>query len=153
MDIGLPGMNGIECTRRLRLALPQLKIVMTSGLLDTNSMNQSVEAGANGYLTKPLLPAQCLAMFTFALTGGSAARSDKPCRAAHDAENHLMKLTAREIEVMDSLGKGQPYKEIASNLHISSSTVNFHLQSVFRKLQVSNKIEALNKLRVRGHLP
>jgi len=61
MDIRMAGMDGIEGTRRLKDALPHVKVVMTTGLLDSGSMDQAIEAGACGYLIKPLQPVQCLA--------------------------------------------------------------------------------------------
>jgi DNA-binding NarL/FixJ family response regulator len=147
MDIRMPGMDGVEGTRRLKEALPHLLVVMTTGLLDSAHMDQAIQAGASGYLIKPLQPAQCLAVLKTILADRSVPRTERPCRAANGVPNPFQALTPQESQVMKGLEKGQPYKEIAGQMRVSYWTVNFHLQRIYRKLHVGNKVEAINKLR------
>src|SRR6266496_6371326 len=62
LDVRMPGMNGLECTRRLKTLMPQLKLIIVTGLLGVETMNESLRAGADNYLTKPLVADQCVAM-------------------------------------------------------------------------------------------
>jgi DNA-binding NarL/FixJ family response regulator len=70
MDIRMPAMDGHECTRRLKAVSPRLKIIIVTGLLDINTMNKSMQAGADGYLIKPIAEAQYLAMLKFIVRNG-----------------------------------------------------------------------------------
>ncbi len=121
LDVRMPGMNGLECTRRLKILTPQLKIIIVTGLLDVETMNESLRAGADNYLTKPVVG-----------TGPDAPKNGCP-------------LTTRENEVMLLLAEGFPYKLIADQLLISFSAVNQHLQRIYRKLGATNRTEAVNQ--------
>jgi len=150
LDVRMPGMNGLECTRRLKILTPQLKIIIVTGLLDVETMNESLRAGADNYLTKPVVVEQCIAMLlhTVSHRGPEAEKpgeSRRSCGTGPDAPKNGCPLTTRENEVMLLLAEGFPYKLIADQLLISFSAVNQHLQRIYRKLGATNRTEAVNQ--------
>lgn len=149
VNILLPDLCGIECTKRLKLLMPQLRIVMVSGVLDPHSIKQSWRAGADNYLTKPILMRQCLATLRFTAFGPVAVRED-PSGSEADSACALVPpsvslLTPRENQVMKCFAEGRPYKEAADKLGISYSTVHNYQHRIYAKLQVTNKVEAIAK--------
>ena len=151
MDIRMPGVNGIECTRRLKRVMPGLKVIMMSGLDDVDSIKESLQAGAVWYLFKTITTEYfllnlrvgvCVAIGIRGCSPGS--QSGSCCVGA--AENGVQ-LTKREIEVLVGLAQGLPYKEVADKLGVSLSTVHWH---AYRKLHVTNRTEAVLELRARA---
>ncbi len=138
VDIRMPGMDGLECTRRLKVLMPRLKVIIVTGMLDVDTMNKSFEAGADNYLTKPIVAAHCLAMLIFTVRSGIPS-TKYPCPV----------LTMRENEVLALLERGYLYKEIADNLGISSYAVHFHLHNSYQKLHAANRTEAIIRWRAR----
>jgi len=152
MDIRLPGMDGHECARRLKVIMVQLKIIIVTGLLDIDTMNKSLQAGADGYLTKPAGVAQFLAMLKLTVRSRAQCRAESNGLQAKDRSaagaleiNSL--LTARETEIMALLANGFLDKEIADKLGISYSTVHFHLHNIFPKFAAGNRMEAVVRWR------
>jgi DNA-binding NarL/FixJ family response regulator len=135
MDIRMPGGSGIECTARLKRAMPRVKIIMVTGVHDADSVAKSLEAGADDYLTKPVTADQCLATLRFAL---------------RDQARDCSRLSVRENEVMRRLAEGLLYKEIADKLEISYAVVHKLLHKIFVKLHVSNRTEAISKWHAEG---
>jgi NarL family two-component system response regulator LiaR len=122
---------------------------MLSGLHDVRSINASLEAGAVGYLAKPITMDYCLVNLRVAVCGTTGIKQRSPesesvSPVAHSAENGVQ-LTNREIEVLELLTEGLLYKEIADRLGMSYSTVHKHQHRIFQKLQVSNRAEAIRK--------
>ncbi len=153
MDIRMPGMSGTGCARRLKGLLPGLVVIFVTGLLDTATMTEALQAGGDDYLLKPLVIAQCLATIRFAiarrrLNGAYAqTRLARPLPPLNGrAVGHSL-LTARENEVMSLLNEGFLYKEIADRLGISFDTVHFHLRAIYCKFSAANRTEAINKWR------
>jgi DNA-binding NarL/FixJ family response regulator len=151
MDINLPGMSGIECVSRLRRAVPQLKIIMLTVFEEGEQVFQALSAGAFGYLVKSNRPAKILEAIREVYDGGSPmsghiARKVVQSFQAHAAARaETESLTARELEVLQGLSRGQPYKEIASELGISLSTVRTYIQRIYEKLHVHSQTEAVMK--------
>lgn len=151
MDINLPGMNGIECVTRLRKAAPAVKIIMLTVFEEGEQVFQALSAGAFGYLVKSNRPAKILEAIREVFDGGSPmsghiARKVVQSFQAHTAANvETETLTARELEVLQGLSRGHPYKEIASNLGISLSTVRTYIQRIYEKLHVHSQTEAVMK--------
>jgi DNA-binding NarL/FixJ family response regulator len=145
MDIRMPGMDGHECFRRLKIIMVQLKIIIVTGLLDTDTMTKSLEAGADGYLTKPAGVAQFLAMLKLTVREGMPFREVSGSHRYGDILKTGSPLTVRENQIMTLIAKGFPFKEVADHLGISFSAVHKHQHNSFRKLGVSNRTEALNK--------
>jgi DNA-binding NarL/FixJ family response regulator len=139
MDIRLPDLNGIECTRKLKETMPFLKVVVVTGTHDTNLVVASLQAGAIGYLLKPFEEDQLLATLTFA-AGNQETKSSVFSKLRLGA--HL-RLNQREMEVLKNLAEGLLYKEISDKLGISYSAVHKCLNNVYKKLRVSNRTEAI----------
>jgi DNA-binding NarL/FixJ family response regulator len=135
MDIGMPEVNGIECTRVLKQVNPGIRIVMVTGSHDSESVQKSLDVGADGYLTKPIVITQFLVTLGFAV-------GNRP-------DPHIV-LTARENEIMRLLAEGLLYKEIAERLGVSFSSVHKHQHQIFMKLHTSNRTEAIEKWRKLG---
>lgn len=151
MDINLPGISGIECVRRLKAALPQLQIIMLTVYEDSDQIFQSLRAGASGYLLKRTPGAKILESIREAHTGGSPMTSHiarKVVQFFNQIPRHpssLESLSDREKEVLEQLSQGRLYKEIADGLGISLDTVRKHLQSIYQKLHVHSRTEAVVK--------
>jgi len=151
MDVNLPQMSGIECVRRLREQLPNTQVLMLTVYEDSDSIFRALRAGASGYLLKRCEPEQLLEAIRDVLHGGSPMTSQiarkvvQAFRASEAAENLSMKLTEREAEVLDYLAKGYANKEIADKLGLSLPTVRSHLRSIYDKLHVRSRTEAVAK--------
>lgn len=149
MDIQLPDLNGIECTKRLKGAIPHLKIVIITGRHDENSVQRSFEAGADGYLIKPITADQCLATLRFAAVSGAKIKppseKSKAACSLPSLPKTCLPLSPRETEVLRRLSEGLLYKEIAEEMRISFSAVHKHQNNIFRKLHVMNRTEAIFK--------
>ena len=130
MDVEMPGLNGIECTKRLKSITPEIRVIMVTGQHAVNVMNDSLRAGADAYLLKPVTTDQCLATIKFALGDKKAAD---------------LLLSEREHQVMKCLVQGLLYKEIGDKLGLSYSAVHKHQHKIFLKLGVNNRSEAIEK--------
>jgi DNA-binding NarL/FixJ family response regulator len=151
MDINLPGMNGVECVRRLKQLLPQIQVVMLTVYEDTDSIFNALAAGASGYLLKRTKSAELLEAIRDVVKGGSPMTAHiarkvvlsfqrSPASAAPTAD-----LSPREKEVLDCLAQGFLYKEIAEKLGISYETVHTYIRRIYEKLQVRTRTEAVAK--------
>ena len=152
MDIQLPGMNGIECTRQLKKAMPDVQVLVFTVFGDSDQVFRALAAGASGYLLKRTPRSEMVEAIKQVWDGGAPMSGEvarkvvesfrKPSLAhAPDAEP----LTPREEEVLGLLAKGYITKEIADQLTISFDTVRFHLKHIYRKLHVRSRTEALLK--------
>ncbi len=154
VDINLPGISGTECVRRLKQLCPSVQYIMCTSLEDPEHIFASLQAGANGYITKSATPAKILEAISDAHNGGSPMSSQiarkvvaffqRTEQVKSDVE--LQKLSPREQEVLDYLSKGYRYKEIAAALYLSIETVRKHIHNIYEKLQVDSRIDALNKV-------
>jgi len=155
MDIGLPGMSGIEATSILKRQYPSLKIVVQSIFEDTETIMNAIKAGAEGYLLKASSRAEIHAALREVYAGGSplsgkvASKILEQCRKKNcdtsGANKNEFGLTARELEILDELMQGKACKCIASDLSISLHTVNNHLRSIYEKMQVNSRSEVAAK--------
>lgn len=150
MDIHLPGINGIECMRRLRKMQPAVKVVMVTSDRDDEFLFTAIGAGANGYVTKPCERTMLARVIAETMAGGHPIASDMTMHLMQAAitgpKRRLVthpKLSPRENEVMTLLAQGMENKEIAKRIEVSVFTVNAHLQSIYEKLEVNNRVEAL----------
>lgn len=154
MDIDMPKMNGIEATEYLSSRFPRIKIIMCSVYDDEDSILDSIIAGATGYLLKEEKPEIIHAAIYQAMEGGSplnpsiARKTLKLISRGETKKKNTVNygLTAREREILQLLANGLSYEQIAINLFISKGTVRKHIENLYRKLQVNNKIDAINKL-------
>ncbi len=151
MDIKLPEMDGIAATKIIRKECPDTNVIMLSSFEDEAHITEAIQAGANGYLSK-MLPACELvnALKTFTHEGVMIPQPImgkllQGLRQMGMQDSSPMALTRTEIRVLALLGKGKSNKEIASELSCSVKTIKNHLNSVFQKLGVSNRTEAVVK--------
>jgi DNA-binding NarL/FixJ family response regulator len=151
MDINLPGMNGIECMKKVKLACPHTQFIMFTVYENDESIFEALAAGANGYLLKKT-PVEKIIDSLIELHMGGAPMSMQIARKvienmhSHDASGTLEELTTRENEVLRYLSKGLLYKEVANKLNITIGTVRQHIHNTYKKLHVQNRTEALNKI-------
>ncbi len=151
MDINLPGMNGVECVRRLKPLLPQAQIVMLTVYEDTENIFNALSAGATGYLLKRTKSAELLEAIREVHRGGSpmtthiARKVTQSFQRAGLSTQPTENLSEREQEVLDCLSQGFLYKEIADKLGISYETVHTYIRRIYEKLQVRTRTEAVAK--------
>lgn len=155
MDIEMPKMNGIEATYAIKQKFPQIKIIMLTVFDNDENIFKSIKAGADGYLLKEVNPKDLQQGIIDTLNGGAtmtpsiALKTLKLFRNPIDFENVTtqedIQLTAREIEVLEQLSKGLKYHLIAENLFLSVGTIRKHIENIYAKLQVHNKLEAIQK--------
>jgi len=153
MDIKLPHLDGVAATRLIRKECPSTNVLILSGFEDEAHVMESIQAGANGYLSK-MLPATELvnALKTFANDGVMIpqlvmGKLIAGLRQMSNTDSHssVAALTKTEIRVLVFLGSGLSNKEIASKMTCSVKTIKNHLNAVFQKLEVSNRTEAVVK--------
>lgn len=146
MDIGLPGMTGIEGVRKIKEKIPDIDILMLTVHNDSKRVFEALCAGACGYLIKDTPPARLLEAISEVHNGG-APMSTQIARMIVNSfkTNPHSDLTRRETEVLSQLCKGKSYKMIADALFISEETVRRHIKNIYRKLEVSSKSEAVAK--------
>jgi len=154
MDIEMPECNGIEATKIVKSKYPQLKIIMLTVFDNDENIFNAIKAGADGYLLKEVNPKDLHQGIIETLNGGAAMNPSialktlkllrNPVEFAQ-IEQEEIKLSTREIEVLEQLSKGLSYNVIADNLILSPSTVRKHIENIYTKLQVHNKLEAIEK--------
>lgn len=154
MDVGLPGMDGVEAAWMLRRQCPAIPVLMLTMYDQAPYVLEALRAGASGYLLKTATPAQLLdavrAVHAGARTIDPAVASAVVQRAAssHLAGRGISPLSLREVEVVRRVAAGRPVRAIASELRLSAHTVRNHLKSAYRKLGVHSQVEvALHALR------
>jgi DNA-binding NarL/FixJ family response regulator len=151
MDINLPGMNGVECVRRLKPVAPGIQVVMLTVYEDTENIFSALLAGATGYLLKRTSSAELLAAIRDVHRGGSpmtthiARKVVQSLQKAGASPQSTENLSQREQEVLDCLAQGFLYKEIAEKLGISYETVHTYIRRIYEKLQVRTRTEAVAK--------
>ena len=151
MDIGLPGMNGIECLRQVKQLLPNVSVVMLTVFEDDDRVFDSIAAGADGYLLKKTPPSKIVDSLRD-LQNGGAPMSNQIARRVLELfrksprRDDTQMLSKRETEILDQLVKGYTHKQIAEALFISPETVRGHLKKIYEKLHVHSKTEAVSKV-------
>lgn len=155
MDIEMSVMNGIDTTEKVKQKYPHIKIIMLTVFDNDENIFKSIKVGADGYLLKEVNPEDLYQGLIETMSGGAAMTPSIALKTLKLLRNPIIitdtqnpeeiKLSAREIEVLEQLGKGLNYMNIAGNLFISPSTVRKHIENIYVKLQVHNKIEAVQK--------
>jgi len=158
MDLQMPGMNGIEATRRILRKAPETGVVVVTMFGDDDSVFQAMRAGARGYVLKGAKGAEVLTVLR-AVAAGEAHfgpeiakkvigffSSPKPAPAS----GAFPELTSREAEVLDLIARGMGNREITSRLYLSEKTVRNHVSSIFLKLRVTDRAQAIVRAREAG---
>jgi DNA-binding NarL/FixJ family response regulator len=151
MDINLPGMNGVECVRQLKQAIPTIQVMMLTVYEDTENIFNALTAGATGYMLKRTSRDELLDAIREVHRGGSpmtthiARKVVQSFQRAAPAAAPTEMLSPREQEVLDCLAQGFLYKEIAEKLSISYETVHTYIRRIYEKLQVRTRTEAVAK--------
>ena len=151
MDINLPGMKGVECVRQLKAALPAVQFLMLTVYEDSESLFNSLKAGASGYLLKRTASAKLLEAIRDVHSGGSPMTPQLARRVVQffsvpaAGASPLAGLTPGEREFLDQLANGYAYKEIADRMKISIDTVRSYVRTVYEKLHVHSRTEAVVK--------
>ncbi len=155
MDIQMPEMDGITATEIIKNKYPQIKIIMLTVFDDDENIFNAIKAGANGYLLKEITAENLHNCILEVVSGGAPMTPSialktlnllrNPVIIENTDEIEKIKLSKREIEILEQLSKGLNYNNIAENLFISPSTVRKHIENIYKKLQVHNKMEAVLK--------
>lgn len=155
VDIGLPRASGIDAIHHLTEYCPGMQFCMFTVYEDDEKIFNSLKSGANGYLLKGTSTEKLIDSIRELHSGGApmsptiARRliSNFKINTIDDQKSQILPLTDRELELLHLLKEGLLYKEIASNLSITVGTVKQHIHKIYKKLHVSNRTEAVNKLR------
>jgi DNA-binding NarL/FixJ family response regulator len=157
MDINMPGMNGIECVRRLKPQMMDSQFVMLTVYEDADHIFKALSSGASGYLLKRTPRAELLTAIKDVHSGGSPMSSNIARKIVQSFQRfsgtqpaETNNLSPREREVLELLARGYLYKEIADLLYISVPTVNTHIRRIYEKLHVRSRSQAVAKF---THIP
>lgn len=151
MDIGLPGISGIEGIRRVKAIAPATRILMLTIHEDDAQVFQALCTGADGYLLKRSSPSEIIRAIDDVMNGGAPITASIARKVIHMFRDYAPKpgmsveLTQREQEILSALVDGLDYKQIAQRLFISLDTVRNHIRHVYEKLHVHSKSEAVSK--------
>lgn len=158
LDINMPVKNGIETAQEVGVKYPGIRIIMHTVIDAEDKIFDAIMAGATGYILKDSTPGQLIEAIEESVDGGapmspSIARkaiqlirsNEKP--QVRNREENEFGLSARELEILDKVAEGQNYQQIANMLFVSPKTVRKHIENIYRKLQVHNKVEAVQKAR------
>lgn len=153
MDIQMPEMDGIIATEIIKNKYPHIKVIMLTVFDDDENIFNAIKAGANGYLLKEIDAENLHKCILEVVDSGAPMTPSIALKTLNLLRNPLNNLTSnasenitlteRETEILEHLSKGLNYNQIADNLIISPSTVRKHIENIYKKLQVHNKMEAV----------
>lgn len=155
MDIEMPDLDGIKATELINSAFSELKIIILTVFDDDEKLFNAISAGASGYLLKDEPIGKIAEGIEMVLNGGAPMSATiasktlnllrKSISSVVESESDNYNLTKREIEILELLKQGYDYNKTAEKLFISPFTVRKHIENIYRKLQVNNKIQAVQK--------
>ncbi len=149
MDVRMPGMSGIEATRRIKTEFPEIKVVMLTVSQDQSDLFEALRAGASGYLLKTLEPEKFFQLLTGVVEGNMPLAPEIVEQLATDIiqpEDDIVAtatplLTSQQLDVLRLVASGRTYRETGDQLHISEHTVRYHIEQIRSKLDVSKRTE------------
>jgi len=143
MDLIMPEMDGIEATRRIKLANLDMKILILSSFGDENNVLPAIQAGALGYILKDIDPEELAdAMLDPEIANLLISHMQNDSKNNEQVNQKLSELTSRELEVLVQIGRGLSNKEIATELSISQMTVKTHVSNILSKLNLADRTQA-----------
>lgn len=156
MDIEMPEMDGIQATEEVSDINPSIKIIILTVYDDDDKIFKAIQAGAKGYLLKDESVEKIIEGINIVLEGGATMSGPIAAKTLQLLKNQVrpvnnlvegndFKLTKREVEVLECLQQGLDYNKTAEKLFISPFTVRKHIENIYRKLQVNNKVQAIQK--------
>ncbi len=155
MDIKLPKMDGIEATRQIKEGNGEVEVLVLSAYEDDESVFQAIQAGASGYVLKDITPSNLVRAIRAVRAGMSTVHPGitrkllerislmSRTRTPGAAPIHSDGLTAREVEILVGVSKGLSSRELAAKLFVSESTVKSHLRTIYRKIGVRDRSQAV----------
>lgn len=146
MDIELPKMNGIQCTKEIKKISPKTIVIIITVFENSETVFDALCAGASGYLTKSATSGKLLSSLREAIEGGAPMSiniAKMVVQSFQRAPDTI--LTQRETEVLTMLSQGSSYKSIALTLDISVNTIKYHIKNIYDKLQVHTKEDAIKE--------
>lgn len=159
MDINMPEMDGVQATEIISNRWPNIKIIMCTVFDNEQNIFDAIMAGASGYLLKDETPAKVHKAIYEAIEGGapmssmiakkalSLIKKGRPTEVVIEKD---YELTKREMDVLEQIAKGLSYDQISENLFISYGTARKHVENIYKKMRVHNKIEAIEKAKKSG---
>ncbi|MFQ5652982.1 MAG: response regulator [bacterium] len=155
MDIEMPKVDGIEATELVKQKYPHIKVIMLTVFDDEDKIFRAIQAGAMGYLLKDEPPEKIRDGIEMIMAGGAPMSPTIAAKTLGILKNPEcvkeqepltdFSLTKRETQVLEQLSRGLDYNKIAGNLFISPATVRKHIENIYGKLQVHNKVQAIQK--------
>ena len=147
MDLNMPGVDGLEATRRIKAELPNVRVIILTVSEDEEDVFESVKAGAQGYIVKNLASGDVLDLIKKAADGEAAFTPTLASKAllalgGREVTQHSEKLSQREREVLEQLTHGYSNAAIARALGLSEATIRFHLRNILSKLHAHSRTEA-----------
>ncbi len=155
LDLGLPGIGGIEVTKAVKERWPKIEILIFTIFEEEDKVMGAIQAGASGYLLKGMEAEKIVEAIKEVRAGGSVIQPSlarsllrhfrvEPA-ASQQLEEAGPKLTAREVEILQVIAKGLSNAEAAGVLKVSRATIRTHLEHIYAKLSVSNRVEAITE--------
>jgi DNA-binding NarL/FixJ family response regulator len=151
INLGERATDGIECVRSLKTLLPGVQVMMLTVFEDSEKIFRALAAGASGYLLKRQRPEELLAAIREVVAGGAPMSTSIARKVVHSFQStpprgmESADLSHRELEVLQALGQGLAYKQIAEQLNVSIHTVRNYIRRVYEKLHVRSRTEAVVK--------
>ena len=153
MDIGLPGISGIEATRIIKKQYPHIAILILTIFEEEQKILNAIQAGATGYILKNTKPGELVSQIKSIHLGGSPISPTIASTILQEFRKETVlkdkkdyNLTPREKEVLLAIVEGLTYKEISMRYNIAASTVKKHILHIYRKLEVNSKVEFMKKV-------